>query len=320
MTLNQNHENDVGLYQRTLKRAIHCTGVGLHSGAKVSLKIKPAPVNAGIAFVRTDLRGGQAVIPARWDHVVDTRLCTVIGNSHGVRVGTVEHLMAALAGSGIDNALIEIDGAEVPIMDGSAAPFVFLIECAGVQQQESLRKVIRLRRRIAVGDANRRAALTPSASIGFDFEIAFDSAVMAHRVGNFEMTEGAFKQDISRARTFGFLHEVEELRRLGLARGGSLHNAVVISGDSVLNEDGLRYQDEFVRHKILDSVGDLYLAGHRIIAQFHGWRSGHALNNQLLRAMFADAASYQIDDMTVADLNQPGVEGWHYPQRLAASA
>jgi UDP-3-O-[3-hydroxymyristoyl] N-acetylglucosamine deacetylase len=317
MTLSQYYESDDGLYQQTLKRPIHCTGVGLHSGARVSLRIKPAAVDSGIVFVRTDPRGGHAVIPARWDHVVDTRLCTVIGNGRGVNVGTIEHLMAALAGTGIDNAVIEIDAPEVPIMDGSAAPFVFLIECAGIEQQAARRQVLRLCRRVTVGDANRRAVLTPGAGHGFDFEIAFDSAVMAHRTGSFELTEGSFKQEIARARTFGFLHEVEELRRLGLARGGSLDNAVVISGDTVLNEEGLRYDDEFVRHKILDSIGDLYLAGHRIIGHFHGWRSGHALNNQLLRALFADAGSYVIDEMTAADL---AAEAWDYSPRLAASA
>jgi UDP-3-O-[3-hydroxymyristoyl] N-acetylglucosamine deacetylase len=315
--LSQHDQSDVGLYQQTLKRPIHCTGVGLHSGARVSLKIKPAAADSGISFVRTDPRGGHAVIPARWDHVVDTRLCTVIGNGRGVNVGTIEHLMAALAGTGIDNALIEIDAPEVPIMDGSAAPFVFLIECAGVERQAARRRVLRVRRRVAVGDANRRATLTPGAGHGFDFEIAFDSAVTARRTGSFEMTDGTFKQDIARARTFGFLHEVEELRRLGLARGGSLDNAVVISGDTILNEEGLRYEDEFVRHKILDSIGDLYLAGHRIIGQFHGWRSGHALNNQLLRAMFADTASYELDEMTAADLE---AGAWEYSPRLAASA
>ncbi len=317
--MSQHDEHDVGLYQQTLKRSIHCTGVGLHSGAKVSLRIKPAAVDSGIVFVRTDPRGGHAMIPARWDHVVDTRLCTVIGNGRGVNVGTIEHLMAALVGTGIDNALIEIDAPEVPIMDGSAAPFVFLIECAGIEQQEALRKVLRVKRRIAVGDGTRRATLTPGPGVSFDFEIAFDSAVMAHRTGSFDLAGGTFKQEIARARTFGFLHEVEELRRLGLARGGSLDNAVVISGDSVLNEEGLRYDDEFVRHKILDSIGDLYLAGHRIIGQFHGWRSGHALNNQLLRAMFADASSYELDDMTEADL-ETAADHWDYPQRLAASA
>ncbi|MEI6985494.1 MAG: UDP-3-O-acyl-N-acetylglucosamine deacetylase [Rhodospirillaceae bacterium] len=315
--MSQHEGNDVGLYQRTLKRPIHCAGVGLHSGAQVSLRINPAEVDAGISFVRTDPRGGGAVIPARWDHVVDTRLCTVIGNGRGINVGTVEHVMAALAGVGIDNAVIEIDGPEVPIMDGSSAPFVFLIECVGIKEQKARRKVLRLRRQIAVGDAGRRATLSPSAGSSFSFEIAFDSKVMTHRVGSLELVEGAFKEEVSRARTFGFLHEVEELRRNGLARGGSLDNAVVISGDAVINEGGLRYEDEFVRHKILDSVGDLYLAGHRIVGHFHGWRSGHHLNNQLLKAMFADAAAFELVEITQGNAAE---EEWTAQPRRAAIA
>ncbi|MEI8393775.1 MAG: UDP-3-O-acyl-N-acetylglucosamine deacetylase [Rhodospirillaceae bacterium] len=294
--------NGTGLRQRTLKRSIHCTGVGLHSGARVSLRILPADVDAGINFVRTDPRGGQAVIPARWDHVVDTRLCTVIGNGRGVNVGTIEHLMAAFAGSGVDNAVIEIDGPEVPIMDGSAEPFVFLIDCAGIEEQAAPRRVLRLRRQITVGDASRRASLTPGNGSSLSFEIAFDSKVMTRRTASLDLAGEGFKREAARARTFGFLHEVEELRRLGLARGGSLDNAVVISGDTILNEEGLRYEDEFVRHKILDSVGDLYLAGYPIIGHFHGWRSGHHLNNKLLRAMFADASTYQLDDICEDDL------------------
>jgi UDP-3-O-[3-hydroxymyristoyl] N-acetylglucosamine deacetylase len=315
--LSHDHQDTVGLYQQTLKRPIHCTGIGLHSGARVSMRIKPAPVDFGVVFVRTDLRGGRALIPARWDHVVDTRLCTVIGNRHGVNVGTIEHLMAALSGSGIDNAMIEIDGPEVPIMDGSAAPFVFLVECAGRIEQSARRKVLRLKRQVAIGDAKRRASLTPGVGIGFSFEIAFDCAVMSHRTGSVELVGDAFKDEISRARTFGFLHEVEELRRLGLARGGSLDNAVVISGDAVLNEEGLRYQDEFVRHKILDSIGDIYLAGHPIIGHFHGWKSGHMLNNQLLQAMFADESSFELTEITEADLAS---QGWAEELPVAARA
>ncbi len=283
------------------------------------MRIKPAAPNQGIAFVRTDPRGGHALIPARWDHVVDTRLCTVIGDGRGVNVGTIEHLMAALAGTGVDNALIEIDGPEVPIMDGSAAPFVFLIECAGVDEQAARRQVLRVRRQVSVGDAKRRASLTPGEATSLSFEISFDSAVMTCRTGSVELTEGAFKREIARARTFGFLHEVEELRRLGLARGGSLENAVVVSGDTILNEEGLRFEDEFVRHKILDSVGDLYLAGHRIIGHFHGWRSGHALNNQLLRAMFAEAGAFELDEITAADVEAES-DAWRFEPRIAASA
>ncbi len=316
-TLTHSNETTPGLYQRTLKRSIHCTGVGLHSGAKVSMKLKPADADTGIVFVRTDPRGGQAEIPALWDRVVDTRMCTVIGNGRGVNVGTVEHLIAGLSGAGVDNVVIEIDGPEVPIMDGSAAPFVFLAECAGVEEQNQRRKVLRVCKQIAVGDANRRATLTPGFGSSFSFEIAFDHPMMKHNVGSLALEGDAFKTDIARARTFGFLHEVEELRRLGLARGGSLDNAVVISGDTILNEEGLRFDDEFVRHKILDSVGDLYLAGHRIIGHFHGWRSGHMLNNKLLHAMFADAASFELSEITEDDLQS---ESWAFRPRLAATA
>ena len=310
-------DTSTGLYQRTLKRSIHCTGVGLHSGAKVSMKIKPADADSGIVFVRTDPRGGRAEIPARWDHVVDTRMCTVIGNGKGVNVGTIEHLVAGLSGAGVDNAVIEIDGPEVPIMDGSAAPFVFLAECAGLEEQDARRKVLRVRKQIAVGDANRRATLTPGFGSSFSFEIAFDHPMMKHNTGSLTLEGDAFKDEISRARTFGFLHEVEELRKLGLARGGSLENAIVISGDTILNEEGLRFEDEFVRHKILDSVGDLALAGHKIIGHFHGWRSGHMLNNKLLHAMFADASSFELAEITEEDLES---DSWAFRPRLAASA
>ncbi len=281
------------------------------------MKIKPADPDSGIVFVRTDPRGGQAEIPALWDRVIDTRMCTVIGNGRGVNVGTVEHLLAGLAGAGVDNAVIEIDGPEVPIMDGSAAPFVFLAECAGLEEQSVLRKVLRVRKQIAVGDAQRRATLTPGFGSSYSFEIAFDHPMMKHNTGSLEMDGDAFKTEISRARTFGFLHEVEELRKLGLARGGSLENAVVISGDTILNEEGLRYEDEFVRHKILDSVGDLFLAGHRIIGHFHGWRSGHMLNNKLLHAMFADTSSFELGEITEDDIEP---ESWNFQPRLVANA
>jgi UDP-3-O-[3-hydroxymyristoyl] N-acetylglucosamine deacetylase len=189
---------------------------------------------------------------------------------------------------------------------------------AGIEAQDAPRRVVRVQRAVAVGDAGRRASLVPGAGSAFSFEIAFDSKVMTERSGSVDLVDDAFKREISRARTFGFLHEVEHLRRLGLARGGSLENAVVINGDEVLNEEGLRFHDEFVRHKILDSIGDLYLAGHRIIGLFHGWKSGHALNNQLLRALFADASNYELDDMTAADLEE--AEAWDYQPRRAARA
>jgi len=221
---------------------------------------------------------------------------------------------------GVDNAVIEIDGPEVPVMDGSAAPSVFLIECAGLADQGVARQVIRVLRPVSVGDNNRRASLSPASGSSFTFEIDFDTAAMTHHFGRFVLEDGSFKYELARARTFGFLHEVEGLRKLGLARGGSLENAVVISGDQILNEDGLRYEDEFVRHKILDSIGDLYLAGTPIIGHFHGWRSGHALNNQLLRAMLADASAWTLDSMTEDDLNADSGQEWDIEPRLVANA
>jgi UDP-3-O-[3-hydroxymyristoyl] N-acetylglucosamine deacetylase len=304
-------------FQHTLKSAIHCTGIGLHSGSKVSMSLKPADENTGITIIRTDLRGRGAVIPVRWDAVSDTRLCTVVSNADGVSVGTVEHLMAALRGCGIDNAVIELNAPEVPIMDGSAAPFVFLIECAGSVAQSSPRRVIRVLKEVVVGDENRFASFSPALSSSFSFEIDFASAAIARQESFLQLTNGAFKSELARARTFGFLHEVDQMRRAGLARGGSLDNAIVIQGDKVLNEGGLRYSDEFVRHKILDSVGDLYLAGAPIIGHFHGCRSGHALNNQLLRTLFADESAWCYDDGEAADVLPIS---WPQQQRIAAYA
>lgn len=313
------HDETSGQFcQQTLKTAIRCKGVGLHSGAKVSMTLMPAESDKGITFVRTDQRGARAVIPARWDRVVDTRLCTVVGNAQGVTVGTVEHLMAALRGCGIDNATIELDGPEVPIMDGSAAPFVFLIECAGTQPQDRPRRVIQVLKEVTVGDDTRFATLSPGLGATFSFEIEFDSAAIARQRRQLRLVNGTFKAELSRARTFGFLHEVNHLRQLGLARGGSLDNAIVIEGDRILNEDGLRYEDEFVRHKILDSVGDLYLAGGPIQGHFHGSRSGHALNNQVLRALFADASAWRWVDADSPELLI--APAWPHGERLTVGA
>ncbi|HZH28125.1 MAG TPA: UDP-3-O-acyl-N-acetylglucosamine deacetylase [Azospirillaceae bacterium] len=284
--------------QQTLKSAIPCTGVGLHSGAKVSMTLRPAAADTGIVFRRTDVPAEAAEIPALWNRVVDTKLCTVLGNEHGVTVGTVEHLMAALRGCGIDNCVIELDGPEIPIMDGSAGPFVFLIESAGIVELAAPRRAIRVLKPVSVEDGEKSAAYHPAPVAGFNFEIDFASAAVSRQRGSFRLVSGSFKRELAQARTFGFLHEVEALRKMGLARGGSMENAIVISGDRVLNEGGLRFRDEFVRHKILDSVGDLYLAGHPIIGQFTGIRSGHALNNRLLHALFADSAAYRIETLS----------------------
>lgn len=291
---NSSAESNV-IRQRTLKTAIGCSGIGLHSGAKVTMVLQPAPANSGISFRRTDIAGRGAIVPALWSNVGDTRMNTCLVNESGVQVGTVEHLLSALAGMGIDNCVIEINGPEVPVMDGSAAPFLFLIECAGTVEQDAPRQAIRVLKRVTVTDGDKSATLSPSAG-GFrlNFHIDFASAAIGRQDFSVALTKGAFKAEISRARTFGFEHEVAYLRANGLARGGSLDNAVVIdsTGSRVLNDDGLRYGDEFVRHKILDAVGDLSLAGAPILGIYDGVRSGHALNNVLLRSLFADQTAW----------------------------
>jgi UDP-3-O-[3-hydroxymyristoyl] N-acetylglucosamine deacetylase len=280
--------------QHTLLGMAECSGIGVHSGEKVSLHIKPAPVDTGIVFVRTDITKGMREIPARWDHVVDTKLCTIIANKAGVKVATIEHLMAALHAYGITNALIEIDGAEVPVMDGSSDSFVFLIEMAGVMPQAAPRKIIEILSKIEVGAPGKFARLTPALDSSFACDIAFDQAPIATQSYQFSLSADSFKSEISRARTFGFFEEVDQLRKAGLARGGSLDNAVVIKDQQVMNEEGLRYADEFARHKLLDAVGDLALAGAVIRGHFHGSCSGHALNNQLLHALFADPSVWRV--------------------------
>ena len=306
-----------GMLQRTVKTTVRCQGVGLHTGATVTMTISPAEPNTGIVFLRTDLSGPAAVIQARWDNVVDTRLCTVVGNAQGTTVGTVEHLMSALAGCGVDNALVALDNIEVPIMDGSAAPFVEAIERVGTVAQNAPRRVIRILKPVTVTDGAKSATFTPDDVTTYSFEIDFDNAVIAQQSHEVELDGESFKDEISRARTFGFLHEVEGLRKMGLARGGSLDNAVVISGDTVLNEGGLRFDDEFVRHKILDAVGDLYLAGAPIAGHFHGVRSGHALNNQLLRALFADHSAWCYETPSVAVPSTPAL--WRSVKQLAVA-
>ncbi len=302
--------------QKTLKSSIHCSGVGLHSGQRVRMTLKPAEVNTGIVFVRSDAPGDRRVIPAMWDRVCDTNHCTVIGNGHGVTVGTIEHLMAALNGCGVDNAVIVLDGPEVPVMDGSAAPFVFLIECAGLVSQAATRRAIRLLRTVEVTEGQRWASLSPGAGVSFSFEIEFAAHAVPRQEGYIRLANGAFKADLARARTFGFLNEVKHLRDHGLALGGSLDNAVVMDDGAVLNEGGLRYDDEFVRHKILDSIGDLYLAGAPILGHFHGCKSGHMLNNRLLKTLFTDETAWCYDTVDATDFSHGG---W-FAGRLAQTA
>ena len=297
--------NSKVVLQKTLKSSIGCTGVGLHSGKKVTMSLNPAKPNTGIVFHRIDLPVDDRIVPARWDCVVDTLMATTIGNSAGACVSTIEHLMAALAGCGIDNTIIEVDGAEIPVMDGSAAPFIFLLECAGMIEQNSPRKAIKIERPIEVGDADKYITAKPDDAFSVKFEIDFKDTAVARQDLTMRLVNGTFKTEIARARTFGFAHEVDALRKAGLALGGSLDNAVVINGDKILNGDGLRYKDEFVRHKILDCVGDLYLAGAPIIGQINALRSGHTLNNQFLVSLFSDKSAWSYFEMS--DAVVPGV-------------
>jgi UDP-3-O-[3-hydroxymyristoyl] N-acetylglucosamine deacetylase len=305
--------------QRSIRQSIACTGTGLHSGAKVRLTLHPAPADHGIVFRRTDRPAAVAEVPARWDHVADTRMCTTLANAAGTTVGTVEHLLAALAGYAVDNCLVEIDGAEVPIMDGSAEPFAFLIECAGTIDQDAPRRAIEILKVVRSGDERHYATLAPSASTALSFEIDFENAVVARQRLSLDLRDGTFRRELARARTFGFAHEVETLRRMGLARGGSLDNAVVIAEDRILNREGLRFPDEFVRHKILDALGDLYLAGGPLLGRFHGHRAGHALNSQLLRALFADKANWRWTTIGDAEMALAGRERVSLAQVLRAS-
>ena len=262
-------------------------------------------------FQRTDLSEDEGFIPALWDRVCDTTLCSTIANDHGARVATVEHLMAALAGCEVDNVLVELDSAEVPIMDGSAAPFVFLIECAGLVQQDAARRVIRILKTVSVEDDDKLVKLSPGNGLSVSLEIDFENPHVARQTHRFDISGLIFKDELCRARTFGFETDIEEMRNRGLARGGSLQNAIVVGEHGVINEGGLRYDDEFIRHKALDAVGDLYLAGAPIMGAYQGVRSGHGLNNGLLRTLFADLDAWEMveistegDERIVSDWKQ----------------
>lgn len=280
--------------QRTLKNVIRAVGVGLHTGQRINLKLCPAEENNGITFKRVDL-DPNVIIKAKAENVSETTLSTTIGfgDSH---ISTVEHLLSAIAGLGIDNAIIEIDGPEVPIMDGSAGPFVFLIQSAGVIDQQAAKQFIRILKPISVEDGDKVASFEPFEGFQVDFTIDFDHPVFTkhnlHSLIDFSST--SFIRDISRARTFGFAQEIDYLRSQGFAKGGSLKNAVVIDKDEVVNDEGLRIQDEFVKHKVLDAIGDLYLLGHSLIGRFNAVKSGHALNNKLLRKMLKSKDCWEL--------------------------
>lgn len=302
--------------QQTLQNSISITDIGLHSGQDISMTLRPAPAGHGIVFVRTDVTDKNNIIPARWDHVVDTQLCTVIGNDAGVVVGTVEHLMAALRGCGIDNVVVELDGSEVPAMDGSSDPFVKLIEKAGTAAQAMPRRAIKVLKEIRVEEDGKWASLKPANTSTFGGAISFDHPDIGEQAMEIQLVNGNFKHDLANCRTFGFLHEVEYMRSNGLALGGSLDNAIVLDKNGVMNEGGLRRSDEFIRHKLLDAVGDIYLAGGQIIGAYDSEKPGHALNNKLLRALFADAEAWTYEDMYV-DLAELEVGAIHVPAAQA---
>jgi UDP-3-O-[3-hydroxymyristoyl] N-acetylglucosamine deacetylase len=279
--------------QRTLKSVIRATGVGLHTGEKVAMTLRPAPPNSGIVFRRIDLSKPVDIVADAFK-VTDTRLCSAL-EAGGARVATVEHLMSAFAGLGIDNAFVDLTGSEVPIMDGSAAPFVFLIQSAGIEQQPAPKRFFRIKRPVEVRDGEKWARFEPYDGFKLSFSIEFDHPAFERsaQTATVDFIDTSYVKEVARARTFGFIQEVEALRDSGLALGGSLDNAIVVDEYRVLNTEGLRYTDEFVKHKLLDAIGDLYLIGHPLIGAFSAHKSGHALNNRLLRAALAQEGAWE---------------------------
>jgi len=296
------------LKQRTLKSLISATGVGLHTGQKARLTLRPAPVDTGIVFRRVDL-DPPVDIPARADLVGDTRLASCLVRE-GVRLSTVEHLMSAFGGLGVDNAYVDIDAPELPIMDGSASPFVLLIQQAGIEEQPAPKRFLRVKRKVEVREGDKWARLEPHEGFKLLFSIEFKHPVIERSTQSVavDFAETSYLKEIARARTFGFMHEVEDLHEKGLARGGGLENAVVLDEFRVLNADGLRFADEFIRHKLLDAVGDLYLLGRPLLGAFSAHKSGHGLNNKLVRALLADRAAFEIVTFEHADRIPAGVQ------------
>ena len=282
--------------QRTLKNKVRATGVGVHLGQRVEMMIRPAPADNGIVFCRTDLPGAPTV-RAHALNVNDTRMSTRIEDAKtGARAATIEHLMSAFAGLGIDNAYVDLSAEEVPIMDGSAGPFIFLLQSAGIEEQGRVKRYMRVKKTIEIRDQDRFVSLSPFNGFKLKFNIQFDHPVFEKSASDVEIdfAKVSFAKEVARARTFGFTHEVEAMRSAGLGRGGSLDNVIVIDDFRVLNTEGLRFDDEFVKHKTLDAVGDLYMLGHPLIGAFHGIKSGHAMNNRLVRALLADETAWEF--------------------------
>tara|TARA_Y100000590_G_scaffold378066_1_gene444751 strand:- start:365 stop:1240 length:876 start_codon:yes stop_codon:yes gene_type:complete len=280
--------------QKTIKSEFSFSGICLHSGKKSKVTVKPAEENTGITFIRTDINNMNNEIKALWFNVSSTTLSTTISNEEGVSVSTIEHLMSALSGMHIDNAIIHVEGSEIPIMDGSSKPFVELIEKCGSKILEEKRKIIKVNKEVVVTKDDSFVKISPYNQFSLDFEIVFDSHLINRQACHLQLINGNYKSDISSARTFGFEKDVNELRSNGYALGGSLDNAVVVGENNILNKEGLRFGDEFVRHKILDSIGDLYLAGYPVQGYFSGKKSGHYLNNQLLRKLLSEESNFEI--------------------------
>ncbi len=287
--------------QRTLKTVVEATGVGLHSGQKVYLTLRPAPVDSGIVFRRVDMTP-PVDVRAQAHAVNDTRLSTCLEHQ-GARVATIEHLMSAFAGLGIDNAIVELSSSELPIMDGSAGTFIFLLQSAGIAEQDALKKFIRVKKPVEVKDGDKWVRFEPYNGYKLSFTINFAHPVIANTKQNVtvDLGEHSYIKEVSRARTFGFMQEVEWMRSQGLGLGGNLDNAIVMDEYRVINPDGLRFEDEFVKHKVLDAIGDLYLLGHPLIGAFSGYKSGHALNNALCRALLADETAWEFATFAKAE-------------------
>jgi len=300
--------------QRTLMNEVGCTGIGLHTGEKVKINLRPAPVNSGIKFVRTDLKG-RPEVEVRFDNVFDTTLATTIG-TNGCKVSTIEHLMAAFFGLGIDNAVVELDGPEVPIMDGSAAPFVFLIKSGDVREQKSPKQFIVIKKPFKVDDGNRSVCIYPSKELKITYMIDFQHPLLRNQEYELTFSGRDFVREISTARTFGFMKDVETLKKNGFARGGSLDNAVVIDDFRIINEDGLRFDDEFVRHKILDFIGDISIVGSPIIGHFVVKKSGHFLNQHMLKKLMESKKHWKVmtfktpEECTKTNVTIPAFSAW----------
>lgn len=284
----------ININQKTINNAISCNSVGLHTGCNVNLTLKPAQPNTGIIFLRTDLPAGINEIVANFRNVTTTNLGTTIDNKKGASISTIEHLMGAIWGCKIDNLIIEIDNIEVPIMDGSSAPFIFLIECAGIKTQENDRKIIEILEKIRIDDQDKFIEVSPSKDFIIDLSVDFNHQLINHKFLNFNSNIHSFKNDLSRARTFCFESEIDSMRKIGLAKGGSLDNAIVIGKDNILNNEPLRYKDEFIRHKAIDFIGDLFLCQHYITGHFTANKVGHTLNNKFLHHLFENQQKWRL--------------------------